>query len=107
MKWIEIITLRSNGNVRKSLIPEFLKPVAGDKERNGLVSMKIYRNPWIDTDMSIHLRWESTTVEQQGSAIALRLAQTLKEFGLINHSTWVEEPSPLERANSYSYKRTK
>ena len=101
MKWIEIITLRSSGDVQKSLIPKLLKPVVEDKEKNGLVSMKIYRNPWIDTDMSIHLRWESTRVEQQGSAMALRLAQTLKEFGLINHSTWVEELSPLERAFLY------
>ena len=101
MKWIEIITLRSNGNVRKSLIPEFLKPVTEDKESSGLVSIKIYLNPWIDTDMSIHLRWESKRVEQRGSAIALRLSHTLKEFGLINHSTWVEEASPLERAISY------
>jgi hypothetical protein len=91
MKWIEIITLRSNGNVQKSLIPELLKPVAEDKERGGLVSMKIYRNPWIDTDMSIHLHWESTRVEQHGSAMGLHLTQILKEFGLVNHSAWVEE----------------
>ena len=96
MNWVEIIRLRSNGNVQESLIQELLKPVAEDKERNGLVSMRIYRNPWIDTDISIHLHWESTRLEQHGSAMALRLAQTLKEFGLINHSAWVEEPSFLE-----------
>jgi hypothetical protein len=92
MNWIEIITLRSNGNVQESFIRELLKPVAEDKERNGLISMKIYRNPWIDTDMSFHLYWKSTRAEQQGSAVGLRLAQALKEFGLVNHSAWVEEP---------------
>jgi hypothetical protein len=90
MNWIEIITLRSHANIQESLICELLKPVAEDKERNGLISMKIYRNPWVDTDMSVHLHWESTRVEQQGSAMGLRLAQTLKEFGLVNHSAWVE-----------------
>jgi len=101
MNWVEIIRLRSNGNVQESLIQELLKPVTQDKERKGLILMKIYRNAWVDTDMSVYLHWESTRVEQQGSAVGLRLAQTLKEFGLINHSTWVEEASPLERAISY------
>ncbi len=93
MNWIEIISLRSNGNIQKSLIPELLKPVPEDKEREGLVSMKIYKNAWVDTDMSIYLHWESTKVGQQGSGMGLRLAQTLREFGLVNHSAWVEEPS--------------
>jgi hypothetical protein len=93
MNWVEIITLRSNGNIQESLIRELLKPVAEDKERNGLMSMKIYRNAWVDTDMSVYLHWESTRVEQQGSAMGLRLAQALKEFGLVSHSAWVEEPS--------------
>ncbi len=97
MNWIEIITLRSNGNVQKSLIPELLEPVGEDKETKGLLSMKIYKNAWVDTDISLYLHWESTNVEQQGSAMGLRLAQTLREFGLVNHSAWVEEPSFLER----------
>ena len=66
MNWIEIITLRSNGNVQESLTWELLKPVAKDKERNGLISMKIYRNAWVDSDMSVYLHWESARVEQRG-----------------------------------------
>ena len=95
MNWIEIITLRSNGSVQESLIQEFLKPVANEKERNGLISMKVYRNAWVNTDMSVHLHWESTRVEQQGSTMGFCLAQTLREFGLVNHSAWIEEPSFL------------
>ena len=91
MNWIEIITLRSNGNVQESLIRELLKPVAEDEESNGLIAMKIYRNAWINTDMSVHLHWKSTPAELRGSAMGLRLVQTLKEFGLVNHSIWVEE----------------
>jgi len=91
MNWIEIITLRSYENVNDSLICELLKQVAKGSESNGSIAMKIYRNAWIDTDMSFHLYWKSTKPEQQGSAVGLRLAQTLKEFGLVNHSAWVEE----------------
>jgi len=53
--------------------------------------MDIYRNAWINTDISVHLHWKSTRTEQQGSTVGLRLARALKEFGLVNHSAWVEE----------------
>jgi hypothetical protein len=92
MNWIEIITLRSsNGNVQEELIRELMKPVAKGDESKGLIVMKIYRNTRINTDVSIHLQWRSIKTEQQGSSIGLRLAETLKEFGLVNHSSWVEE----------------
>ncbi len=91
MKWIEIITLQSNGYGQKSLVPDLLRSVMEDRKGGGLISMKIYRNPLIDTDVSIHLCWESARVEQQGSATGLRLARTLREIGLVNHSTWIEQ----------------
>ncbi len=95
MKWIEIITLQSNGDVQESLIPDLSNSFTEDRERSGLISIKIYRNPLIDTDVSIHLCWESTRVQQEGSAMGLRLAKALREIGLVYHSTWVEAP-PLE-----------
>ena len=91
MRWIEIITIRSPNNIYDSLVYELLKPAAKSDEGNNLISMKIYRNAWFNTDLSIHLHWKSTRNEQGGSAVGLRLAQTLKEFGLVNHSAWVEE----------------
>ena len=94
MNWIEIITFRSsNGNLQEELIRELMNPVAKADESKGLIATKISRNARINTDVSIHLqwRWRSIKAEQQGSSIGLRLAETLKEFGLVNHSAWVEE----------------
>jgi hypothetical protein len=91
MNWVEIITLRSKGNLQESIIKELLKSVAGGGENNGLLEIKIYRNVWIDTDMSVHLHWKSIPAELRGSAMGLRLVHILKEFGLVNHSAWVEE----------------
>jgi hypothetical protein len=92
MNWIEIVTLRSsNGNVQEELIRELMKPVATGDESKGLIAMKIYLNARINGDVSIHLQWRSIKIEQQGSSIGLRLAETLKEFGLVNHSAWVEK----------------
>jgi hypothetical protein len=91
MNWIEIITLRSSGNIRESIIQELLKPVEEGSANDGLTALKVYRNAWVDTDLSIHLHWRSTEAKQQGSAVGLALAKTLKEFGLLNHSAWIEE----------------
>ncbi len=91
MNWIEIITLRSNGKIDESLIQELLKPVDGGSESDGLTAVKVYRNAWIDTDVSIHLHWKSTEANQQGSILGQALVKILEEFGLVNHSAWVEE----------------
>jgi hypothetical protein len=35
--------------------------------------------------------WQSDRPEQKGTALGLRLARALKEFGLVDHSTWIEK----------------
>jgi hypothetical protein len=58
---------------------------------NGPVEMKTFRHAALETDLSVHLHWKSEHPEQNGSALGLRLAQALKEFGLVDHSVWIEE----------------
>lgn len=89
MKWLEIIKLRSAGN-NSGLLKELLLSI--DRlSQSELVEMKTYHHASLETDLSVHLRWESERPEQNGSALALRLAHALKEFGLTDHSVWIEE----------------
>jgi hypothetical protein len=53
--------------------------------------MRTYCHAALETDLSLHLYWSSEMPEPNGSALGLCLAQALKEFGLIDHSVWVEE----------------
>jgi hypothetical protein len=89
MKWLEVIKLRAAG--KGSGLPEgFL--VSIDKfSQNGLVEIKTFRHAVLETDWSVHLLWKSERPEKNGSGLGLRLAHALKEFGLIDHSIWVEE----------------
>jgi hypothetical protein len=89
MKWLEVIKLRS---VQKdsALLDELLMP-KNQPEQSGLVSMKTYRHAALDSDLSLHLCWDSEPMQQNGSPLGLGLAQSLKEFGLVDHSIWVEE----------------
>lgn len=89
MKWLEIIELRSSGNqvLLESNLKRLINEVSqGVKDQ----SIKIYNRVSIDTDFSIHICNESKEADIRGSSLGLRLASTLKEFGLINHSVWVE-----------------
>jgi hypothetical protein len=89
MKWLEIIKLRSAGK-DSGLLEELLLSI--DRlGQTGLVEMKTYHHAALETDLSVHLHWESGRTEKNGSALGLRLAQALKEFGLIDHSIWIEE----------------
>jgi len=89
MKWLEVIKLRSTGNV-SGLPEELLLPV--DKVvQSGLIEMKTYHHAALETDVSVHLLWESEQPEQNGSSLGLHIAQAFKEFGLIDHSIWVEK----------------
>jgi hypothetical protein len=88
MKWLEVIQLRSAGKAPR-FPREVLSMVEGDPVR--WVKIEGFRHAALETDWSLHLYWESEHPEPHGSPIGLRLAQMLKEFGLVHHSVWVKE----------------
>jgi len=89
MRWIEVIRLRSVGK-GSHLLEEFLLSI-NKSTQSELVEIKTYGHASLETDMSVHLHWESERLGQNGSALGFCIAQALKEFGLIDHSVWVEK----------------
>jgi hypothetical protein len=89
MKWLEVIKLRSAGKDSR-LLEELLLSI-DEFNQNGLIEIKTFRHATVESDWSIHLHWESKRLEQNGSSLGLRLAQAFKEFGLVDHSVWIEE----------------
>jgi hypothetical protein len=89
MKWIEIIRLRSSAIAPKTL-KEFMSALANNRHP-GLTGVRICRHAAWETDWSLHLQWESEKLEKNGSALGLRLGQALEEFGLVDHSVWIQE----------------
>ena len=90
MNWLEIIELRSAGGNSKLLESQMQKLVNDVYERTENNHVKAYCRLMIDTDFGIHLFHDSNKVEKSGSPLGLRLASALKEFGLVNHSIWIE-----------------
>jgi hypothetical protein len=91
MNWIEIIDLRSVGNSLESLKQTLLKPVAKTDRKNGLKSIDLYHNFFVETDISIHLKWETKKRAPGKSDLGLGLASALKEFGRVNHAIWLKD----------------
>ena len=90
MKWMEIIELRSVGSNRKLLESQLQNLVDRVNKASKHKTIKIYSHTTVETDFSIHLFHDSKKLENSGSQLGLRLASTLKEFGLVNHSVWFE-----------------
>jgi hypothetical protein len=94
MKWVEIITLRSPSEINGQFIDELLNEVGKSDEATDtpkhLIEVKIYHHSVVETDLSIHIYWNSEPGSQDKSPLGLRISYALKPLGLLNHSVWVE-----------------
>lgn len=102
MKWIEIITLRSLEKTNRQMVGEFLHQLLIEKEVGLFAAIKVFYHPEIETDLSIHIFWETETRHPNESAIGQQLSYALKGLGQLNYSIWVEAVDmewPLETAS--------
>ncbi len=90
MKCVEIITLRSPANISTEFLDTLLGQISNSEIPKQLVELKIYRHAVVETDLSIHIHWESEKESRRKSAIGLVISTALKNMGLLNHSVWIE-----------------
>ena len=90
MKWLEIIELRSVGSNRELLESQLKKLIYEVEKEATKQAINVYSRITIDTDFRIHLFHDSKIVGSSKSPLGLRLASALKEYGLVNHSIWIE-----------------
>jgi len=90
-KWVEVINLRAAGGTDSSVTPNFLFSLIDRAEAEGLTAAKIFSRVNLPGDFSVHLEWRGKGLPSGGSPLGIRLARTLKDYGLINHNVWKEE----------------
>lgn len=90
MKWVEIITLRSPANNNMKFVDALLEQISSFTIPKYEIQLKIYHHSVVETDLSIHIYWESGDESPRKSPLGLSVASALKPFGLLNHSVWVE-----------------
>ena len=90
MKWIEIITLRSIVKTNKQLVDELLQQVSLRKKSGLTASIRVYHHPTVETDLSIHIHWDTDVQDPSNSPLGQQLSYALRELGLLSYSIWVE-----------------
>jgi len=91
MKLLEIIHLRLSGQPIEALSRRITGSIPAGNVDAGIVSM--YRRNGLVTDVAIHIRHDHAAGETAPCALALHLANALREFGLVEHTVWEEMPS--------------
>jgi hypothetical protein len=90
VNWLEIIELRTASGKRASF-DLYLKNVVEDLEREpGSLNLSVFSHTTLDCDYMLQLHHQSQQVELHGSDFGLRLVDALKDFGLVNHTVWIE-----------------
>jgi len=97
MRWLEIIKLRSSRN-NTGAFKEILASV-DELSQSGLTEIRVYRHAVLESDLSLHLYWETKGPERDGSGLGLHLAQTLKDFGLLDHTIWIRAQRTIKKNN--------
>ena len=90
MKWVEIITLRSPANNSLEFLDALSGQISDSDTPKNLMALKIYHHSVVETDLSIHIHWESEEDSPRKSPLGLRFVSALKSLGLLNHSVWAE-----------------
>ena len=89
MKWLEIIEIRSVGSnqeILKSKMETLTREVPKEAEQG----IRTFSHVTNSSDFSIHLFHDSRIVPAAESDLGLHIASSLKEYGLVNHSIWME-----------------
>ena len=88
MKLLEIIELRTaagNAETIEAYLGEWIRD-----SRQTARLVKSYRHVSLETDFSIHLSYESTDATPVPATSGKQLAASLRDFGLVHRSVWVE-----------------
>jgi len=100
MAWLEIIEIRAMGSSREILKSQLHDLVNDLSKEEKLISVKIYRQVMLEYDYSIHLFHDLEKTDTGCSVICSRLLPSLKDFGFVNHTVWIETFNKGERNES-------
>ena len=90
MKWMEIIEIQSAENKLEVLELQLKECLLEINSPESMQTAHLFQSKTIPTDFSIHIYHNSEKITCEGSPLGLKLARSLKEYGMIHHSVWHE-----------------
>ncbi len=97
MKWLEIIEIRAVGSQRKLVESQLQDLIDEFSCESNLKAVKVYWNVMVDSDFGIHLFHDSPEAVKGCSPVCNSLVSSLKGYGLVNHTVWIEQLKEIEK----------
>ena len=90
MEWLEIIKIQGAPAGYRNADTEVLKQLNQGTAETGLIMARVYTRASVVDDLVITLTWETDSPGASGSTLALSLAREFRQYGLVDHSVWIE-----------------
>jgi hypothetical protein len=94
--WLEVIEIRAVGTNREMLKLKLQDIINELSRESKLLTVKVYRHAALDTDFSVHIYHNSKKTDTKCSSICTLLISMLKDFGIVNHTVWIEQENPVK-----------
>ncbi len=85
---IRLRTTKSQVEAVARLILDNVRQAAGE---SGLLRVHMYHSAKYRADLALSLMWETNAMQNEGSRTGLSISEALKNFGLVEHSIWMEK----------------
>jgi hypothetical protein len=94
MKWLETIKVQVATGFEATIMKEFNisnQSILKNPDRLSPKKILFYNHALVPGHFIVFLKWDTEYVQTTGSLIGLNLLQSLKAFGLIDHSVWIQK----------------
>lgn len=94
MKWLETIKVQAASGqelMTERKLLALTHDIRKSSQESGVLHAEIYRHIAVPGYFALYLFWETESPQIQGSMLGLQLKQTLKTFGLVDHTVWTEQ----------------
>jgi hypothetical protein len=88
MSWLEIITVRTAGNIEFMKALQFCREMNQDLTAEEKTSVKVFRNTNYDMDLSIHIYRDTAEEIPSKTACGIQLSKLLNRYGIVDHNVW-------------------
>lgn len=93
MEWIQVQAASGQVATLEDELFGVVKELRRTQEFKGLLRADGFRHVSLTGCFLILLVWDANAPVHQGSTLGMNLKETMKAFGLVNHSVWIN-PDP-------------
>ena len=93
MRWMETIRMQSSTGMEQIAEGELTAlacDIQSDPDCQGFQEMTVWKHAAVPGFFALRLFWDNDNPRPGGSLVGMSLARSLKAFGLVDHSVWIE-----------------